>query len=1022
MNSNLDNQIRKIPNRIRSHLMYLFTIIIEQSEAFPSIKAIKGWLLLVFLGFCCIESYGQDLVRGKVINDQGEPIPGVNIIEKGTTNGTISDIDGNYSLIMDPNGILVFSYVGYFQEEQYIEFRSTIDVRLTPEVKTLKEMVVVGYGVQSRTDLTGAVSTVERNEFNPGIINSPDELFQGKIPGIDISKVSGEPGSESFIRIRGANTIRAANHPLIVIDGYPMDITNLDPLGYFDNLTSSNNLAYSPFTFLNPQDIESVDVLKDASAAAIYGSRGSNGVVMITTKKGSAGKGRLSYNGYVGVSQLNTKIRVLTADEFRAGQEEYEFSGNIYSDSISTDWQDEIYQDALTQNHDLSFSGGSDQTRYRASISYSDQDGIVKTSNLRRITGRANIDHLNINNRLSVNFQLVYGQTKHRQTGGYPSAMALYTNPTWPVYDSTGYYYNPEGNLFVQNPVAELELNSNIVTTDKILSNIILGFEIVQGLNARVNLGGERAIAKREYNQDHWVDFRRKATLGETEASSIAFEGYLDYQKGWNNHYFNMLAGYSYQKFNKSEFAIQKSNFTSNEVPFTNVMGSGKKDEGFLSSAETSKLQSVFARLNYNFKGKYLLTINYRLDGSSRFGVNNQYGHFPSFALGWNIGEESLLKNGDFFDVLKLRGSWGITGNQEIPNKISQYTLSPGGFPYPYRAILDASGTYTQGYSYGRAPNPDLKWEETTQWDVGLDFAILNNRISGTLDYFDKRTTDLLLLLPVSNAPTTDAWGNIPGTVINKGIETLLSIFIIRKREISWNAEISFTKLFNTVEDLPGFIPVGYATTGLAQGGPPQRISNGEEIGTFYGRVFEGLDDDGQNIFKTDENGDYVMEVIGQALPRFLWGLTNTVRFKGLDLTIFINGAHNNDVYNNTFNGWLVKRNFLVGNNITPELLASNEAFDNTNEYSSRYIEDGTFMRLHNVTLGYSFNVSKITWLELLRIYITGTNLYTHTKYSGYDPEVNILNYDFNGIPPIGLDYRSYPKPRSILFGINLTF
>jgi iron complex outermembrane receptor protein len=993
-------------------------------------------LLLLILGPGISNVFGQDLVRGKITNDAGETIPGVNIIEKGSTNGTISDLDGNYSLETDPNGILVFSYVGYFPEEEYIEFRSIIDVRLKPEVKTLKEMVVVGYGVQAREDVTGAIYKMDNNEFNPGIINSPDELIQGKIPGVGVAKVSGEPGSESFIRIRGANTLRAGNSPLIVVDGYPMDIVNLDPPGYYDNKVLNlagegdpriNNLAYSPLIFLNPGDIESIDVLKDASATAIYGSRGANGVIMITTKKGSHDKINLSYNSYVSISRVREKIRVLTGDEFRMGQQEFGSEDNIYSDTISTDWQDEVFQDAITHYHDLSFSGGSRQTSYRASISYSDQKGTIRTSELQRFTGRINVHHGSFNNRLILGYQLAYGHIEHRQTSGEAAQMALYTNPTWPVYDSTGNYFYPGPEQFwdynIMNPVAKLELNSNKVTTDKILTNMNAGFELIEGLVARINIGGEKAIANRKINKNSRLDILRTGTIGEKDASSWLFEGFLDFNKGFRDHSIGLLGGYSFQNFNVSGNEYTMKGFESDEVPFTNIMEAGNKlDLGSPSSfSENNKLQSLFARFNYTFRNKYLVTINYRLDGSSRFGKNNQYGNFPSFALGWNVAEESFLENSTVLNVLKLRGSWGITGNQEIPNKITQFSLGLGPNPFNNRAILNNAGVYTQGYGYDRTPNPDLSWEETMQWNVGMDFSLWKNRLSGTFDYYDKKTTNLIYNKAVSNAPTNYAWDNLDGVLTNQGFEGLLSILIINKKNFNWLSSITFSSFNYAVDDLTSFIPVGSNWTN-SNFGPPQRISNEDEIGTFYGKVFLGFDEDGYNVFQYDSDSVIVREAIGRALPSFLYGFNNTFNLGNFDLNIFINASQSNDVYNATFNNAILKSNFLSGRNITPELLENEEAFDNPPAYSSRYIEEGTFIRLGNVTLGYNFNVTQIKWLELLRIYITGTNLYVWTNYTGFDPEANILNYNFNGIPPLGIDDRAYPRPRTLLFGLNVSF
>lgn len=965
----------------------------------PSLNFQLSILIILTLSLYATSIKAQDnkiiSIQGIVTGEDNIPLPGVNIREKGTSNGTITDNNGRYNFEVPDESTLVFSFVGYITEEIPVSSRSVIDIALLPELKTLKELVVVGYGVQEMGKVTGSAFSLANTDFNRGIIVAPEDLYQGKIPGVDVSKLSGEPGSDAFIRIRGANTIRAGNRPLIVIDGYPLDNTSISPpINY-------NDKAYSPLNFLNPEDIASIDVLKDASAAAIYGSRGSNGVLLITTKKGKEGEPKLTYNSYFSHSQLRKKIRVLTGDEFRAGQKEYDFN-DILSDSISTDWQDEIYRNALTQSHDISFSAGTAKTNYRASISYFDQEGIMETTYLKRYTARTNIRHTGINDRLSIDFNFTYGRTDHRQQPGGYSVTALSENPT-----------NPAINDDYWSSLTRLNFYENIVTSNKILSNALLGFKLLQGLNFKMNLGIENSDSERKYNINNPIPSYREGRISENQSGSLLFESYLDYY--WNfggDHDINVLGGYSWQEFEVEQYSFGAKGFSHDLLPFTSILEAGQETTSATSMHEKSKLQSFYGRFNYTYRDKYLLTCNYRLDGSSRFGENNQYGSFPSLGLGWRLNEEGFFSNLPFINSLKLRTSWGINGNQEIPNKLSSYVL---GTSWQNRVILDETGTFVHGYTYERTPNPDLKWEETHQFDVGLDFAFLDHRLKGSLDYFDKRTTDLLFQIPVSNAPTQLMWTNLDATVYNRGFEVNLEGELIRTSNFNWTSSIVFTSIEGKIEDLPSPILVGQNAM--------QILENGEEIGSFYGYTFEGFDENGNNILKTDSLGNPVEEIIGHAMPDFTWGWTNTFQFRDFDFSIFINGAQGNENYNATFNSWLRKQLFPSGGNITPEMLNSEENFENPNVYSSRYIEDASFIRLNYATIGYNFNVSGLSWLSNLRLYVTGSNLWVWTSYRGYDPEVNTLVIDReNGIPPLAVDFSGYPRARSVQVGLNVTF
>ncbi len=952
------------------------------------------------------------MVTGVVTNETKEPLPGVNVVIKNTERGTVTDLNGFFKIMAPQDSILIFRFLGYKSVEEPIQNRIEINVSLEPDITTLSEVVIVGYGSQEIGKITGAATVLNVKDFNNGFIDTPETLFQGKIAGVDVFKFSGEPGAESFIRIRGANTIRASNRPLIVIDGYPMDIVNLDPPG------TENQSVYSPLTFINPNDIESINILKDASAAAIYGSRASNGVILIKTKSGSATRSGLEYRMSMGISQIRKKIDVLSAGSFREEQQKLGLdSANVLP--FNTDWQDEIFQTAWSQSHDIAYSGGDQKTNYRVSLGLMDQQGIIETSSLRRYSIRTNIRHQGIQDRLHLNFNLAYSSIKHRQTNGKEAYQALPANPTYPVVDADGNYFGVEQN-YPYNAVANLHLNDNRVFTDKIISNLISSFDISQNLSLNLNLGFEKALSDREVNKKSHDPTLREGFVGEHRSGSYLIEPYLEYIKQLSNaHYLQLLAGYSWQEFEIKQYGFGASNFDTQILKFTDDLEAGGQKITPTSLHEKSKLQSFYGRLNYSYKDKVLLTVNYRMDGSSRFGENNKYGHFPSAGLGWRLDQEPFLE-GSPMSMFKLRASWGINGNQEFPNKLTGFLL---GTSPADKALLDSSGVPVSGFNFTETPNPNLKWEETRQVDIGFDFGLWEDRFTGTIEYFHKKVTDLLYQVPVSSAPTPLMWTNLDGAIINKGIEFSLSGDVIHAGAFNWHTDLVFTRINNEIEGLPTDQPVGEINSRSIAGVAPQVLRNGEEIGSFYGPVFLGFNQDGSSMYKTDESGIRIEEIIGQALPDLTWGLTNSFSYKGFSLTVFINASQGIEVYDNKFNNYLIKGQFLSGDNITYSLLNNEESYTNNNVYSSRFIKEASFVRVNYLTIGYDFNIHHINWIRQLRVYFTGSNLKVWSSYDGFDPEVNTFRIDAdNGIPTIGIDADAYPRARSFLFGLNITF
>ncbi len=960
-------------------------------------------------------------VRGKITDDAGQALPGVNILEKGTTNGTVSDAEGSFTLtVASGESVLVFSFIGTITQEVTVGTQTDFAIHLVTDAKTLSEVVVIGYGTQEKKDITGAVSSVKSEEFNKGIINSPEQLLQGKVAGVNVTSASGEPGSNQSITIRGAGSVRSGSTPLFVVDGLALD-------------NSSTGGTTNPLNFLNPQDIESIDVLKDASATAIYGARGANGVILITTKKGKSGQPSVTFSTSLGVSTLANKIPVLSADEFRA--KVVEIGGELTDLDGSTDWQKEITRTATTKNYSLTFGGGSDGLTYYASLGMQDQEGILKNNGLKRYTGRINVNQKLLKNKVNLDLNLNATNTlSERPQMDAILGGALSLNPTYPAYDAEG---KPSVFPDVTNPLFQLNSYDDITNTTRIIGNISPSVEIIKGLVYKLNFGVDNSSSDRD------VQYKPSTTpqqIGDLDSYFVnnknsLIENYITYtfNKGVNN--FSVLAGHSYQKIFVQTRRWSIDRFADNGIEPRYNPGLGQeldlvdnKPEG---SAYQNELQSFFGRVNYSFKDKYLLTATVRADGSSKFGANNKYGIFPSFALGWRISEESFMA-GSPVTNLKLRAGWGQTGNQEIPPKITQarFTSSVSGTTsYP----LTPSGTYPAGTTYSRLANPDIQWEVSTQTNVGVDFGFLGGALSGTLDYFYKVSDNILLevIPPDPIQPVSRYWNNVKDmTITNKGLEISLNYQFRNTGDFSYGIGGNITFIDNVVENSPYTV----LTTGNASGsGLTSAVINGylngEPIGTFYMKEFTGIDENGLSVFR-DANGDGLNTeadrvVAGSALPTTLYNFFGNVGYKGFDFNFNFNGVSGNKIYDNTANANFYKARLAKSLNTT--IVAAEfpeESNTNPASVSTRYLKDGAFLRLNNVTLGYNFKPATLGldgWINSLRLSVTGQNLFVITDYDGYDPEVN-TNKNVDDITSYGIDYLGYPKARTIVFGLNVSF
>jgi len=950
----------------------------------------------------------------------GTPLAGATVSVKGGNASTNSDSKGAFTIsVPSSNSTLVVSYVGFVTQEVSVGNNTQLDISLQPSSGDLAQVVVVGYGTQNKRDVTGAVKSVRSEAFNKGIVNTPQELLQGKVSGVNVTSASGEPGGILGITVRGPGGVRTGSTPLFVVDGLPLD--------------NSSTGGGDPLNFINPQDIVSIDVLKDDSATAIYGSRGANGVILITTKRGRAGVSTLGFATSIGVSNIARALPVLTADEFRT--EVPKLGGTLDDMKGSTNWQDEVTRTALTQNHNLTLSGGSDKLTYYASFGAQIQQGVIKKNELNRYSGRFNATQKFLDDRLIMEVNLNVANTKsYRPPVSSILGDAIANNPTYPAY-------LPDGSIAkyqnINNPLIYLELDKELTNITRVIGNITPSFRIIKGLVYKLNFGVDNSSGTRDVDALPNLVPQRDGRLEtyNTVNRNTLIENYLTYSMNKNSHSISALGGHSYQKI-----YLQGRNTSINRFPISPVdpyynPGLGQeltlalnKPGGY---AVINELQSFFGRVIYQYKSKYLATINFRADGSSKFGENNKYGYFPSFSVGWKISEEDFLKS-SVFSNLKLRAGWGKTGNQEIPSKITQaYFTSTVSAATSYQ--LFPTGPYPAGTTYQRLANPDIQWEESTQTDIGLDFGFLNGALSGSVDVFNKESNNILLeVIPADPVqPAGSFWTNVEDMIIvNKGIEFDLDYRQKTGTGVTFNVGGNVTYLTNEVKNSPyTVIPSGSASGSGLTSATINGYINGEPIGTFYLKEFIGFDNNGIGVYSDIDKDGVVTDkdriAAGTALPNLLYSFYGGAAFKGFDVNINFNGVSGNKIYDNTANAYFYKAKLAKNVNTTTAAIEfPQESINNPAPVSTRYLKEGAYFRLNSAVLGYNFNTRALrinNWVSNLRLSITGQNLFVITDYDGYDPEVN-TDRTINGISSYGIDYLSYPKARSIIFGLNVTF
>jgi len=969
----------------------------------------------------------REPVKGTVVAADGTPIAGATVRSLSSKHTTTTNEKGEFTLPAAEGEKLVISFVGYKDQEVTVNGAS-LQVTLAVGDSRLNEVVVVGYGSRTKADVTGALTQLKADNIRQGVNISVDNMLQGKVAGVRIAQSSGEPGAGVDVYIRGVGSVRSGSTPLFVVDGVPLSNDNVSAAGTDVGMGSSD--AKNPLNFLNTSDIETITVLKDASAAAIYGARGSNGVVLITTKRGKKGDPSLTYDMYVGTSKVIKKLKLLNASQYRAAivDPSSDHGGN-------TDWQDAIMRNGFVQNHNLTFTKTTATGGYLASLSHLDQTGIIKNSGFKRTTARLNAEESFFDNkRLTVKMNLTASNIDETgipngSTAGSDGQVLMYAlmaNPTWNVYDSTGNFTNFK-KVQIFNPLYVLSVYDDRTNTFRVLGNMEATLRLLPGLNYRINVGVDKSTSERNTTMyPNITDRTPKGIYNQNNLKSLTtlLEHYLTYNLAIQKHQVEVLGGFSYQKFSFAGTAYNMQNLAAQGTgvpPMYNPGYSGTpgSPSGY---AQENELQSYFGRVNYNYDNRFLFTASIRADGSTRFGENNKYGYFPSFAAGWNLTREKFLENVSVINNLKLRASWGQTGNQEVPNKITQasYSLSTGSGYY-----LDGTNL-VNGVTVNRTANPNLKWELVEQYNIGADFELLKNKLYGSIEYYNKTTKDPILYIPSEPlSPTSMVWKNVNAEIVNKGIEFTLGSQLINRKDLSWTVDVNGATLKNTIKDLPVSQLFSGNISGPGLSGVNANIyKNGYAAGSFFMLKHLGYGKDGKDIFE-DKTGDGIInaddrQIFPGAIPKFNYGLNSQLRYKTLDLGVAFIGQTGGYLFNNTALDLSIN-NLKTDRNTLKKYVDNHADLGNQVVVSSLFLEKSDFLRLSNLRLGNTFKFKQIPWMQSLNIYVSAQNLFTITKYSGYDPLVNTTK-NVDGNQSLGVDYTTYPAIKTFLLGATIKF
>lgn len=971
---------------------------------------VLSFLIVSLIVFTTLNTNAQDIPNIKVSGivsdyESNELIPGVNIIIKGTQTGSVTDINGKYSLEAPKGSTLVFSYIGYENTEVLVSTQQEIDIRLRISVQALDGVVVIGYGSTTKKEVTGSIATVKSDEFNKGTYSNPIGLLQGKVAGLTIAKPNGsDPNAGYNIILRGTNTLTSGQGPLIIIDG----------------------VAGADMRNVSPEEIESMDVLKDGAAAAIYGTRGSNGVIIITTKRAKACAAKVEYTGQFSAQVAPRSVQNLTADEFRSAIELYapDKAGNIYD--ANTDWFKEVTRsNPFSQKHNLAFWGGTDNFSHRTTIYIDQADGLLKNNESNKYLLRTNISQKMLGEILLLDYNISYSVRNYKPANYDIFYQSFIRNPTSSVYDPdneySGGYTRLEG-IDYYNPVAML--NERIregKTTDA-------GGNIRATLNLAKSL---KWINFLSIEQSDWEDMSYKtkyypsilgkggeAEIANGKSQNMQYESTVNFTKSISDHNFQAIAGYSYQEQEANDSYMINSGFDSdlygpNNIAAGSALGVGKAEMG--SYKGSSKLISFFGRIMYNYDERYLTAVSIRREGSSKFGKNNKWGWFPSASLGWRINKEEFMSDARWVNDLKLRVGYGVTGNQEFGNYKSLIMMGIAG-------KIFYNGEWINTYEPTSNPNPDLRWEKKQELNAGFDFSVFDSRISGVLDFYYRTSTDLLYTYNVPYPPYIypELFTNV-GTISNQGVEFTLNAVAVKTNSFEWVTTATFSKNSNKLVKFSNEeFTSKYIETGWLGGAFPLnalRIEEGKPLGTFYGPVWLGLNEDGYDLFKNANPIGKVdpedWEPIGNAYPLFTLGWSNKLTYSDWDMNFSIRaniGGEVLNMYRLYYENWQ-----SLGRNIVHTQLETPE-FVGIGQYSSKYIESATFVKLDNISLGYNLPV-RSRYISKIRFSATAQDVLTITGYKGLDPEVNL-----SGLEP-GIEYLYYyPRTTVVSLGVNVTF
>jgi TonB-linked SusC/RagA family outer membrane protein len=1023
-------------------------------------------------------TYAQQVkVKGQILDaTTNEAVTGANVFFVNEKIGVAADKDGAFAVEVKslPTTVSV-SYIGYKTlEVEVYEYSEPIIILLHEDLHLLDEIVVIGYGTQKRKELTGSVVSISQEALKQPVI-SFDQVLSGAVPGVTVTQNSGQPGASSTIRIRGGNSINGGNEPLFVIDGF---------IVYNDNNNSKTNVGQelsaiggidaniNLLSTINPADIESIEILKDASATAIYGTRGANGVILITTKKGKRGTNSISYQSTAGWSEIAKKPNLLNGPEWWALYKDFNPASIVaqveanggFDPNNTSDWVGEALRKGITQDHQLSISGGDNKGRYAISGNYTSQSGILKNTDYGRYSFRANLDRDVFRNfRIGVNalgshsLQNSLGTYNHdNEVNTWVSI--LRSSPVVPIYNSYGRFnhYNPFADNPEENALSDLLNTSSETKVNRVLGNFFAEYKILPALTAKVNLGADLLGSSQNY-------YAPKDAIGGHKSNGYALKGHktanawqseftLNYDKVIHeNHLLGALFGYTYQRSDIEYSNAISTNFQ-NEATRYHSLQSGTPSTPY-SGAETSVLISYLGRVNYTLRDKYNLTLTFRADGSSRFGPNNHWGYFPAVGLSWNVNDESFLKDFTNLSNLKLRLSAGVTGNQEIPTYLYENTLEPETYSY--------GGTVVVGFAPGiTKPNPDLKWERTAQYNAGIDLGLWQDRVTASFDAYYKKTSDLLLLLPVEKTTGYENTYANAGSVSNKGIEAGLNIHVVKSKYFNWYSGLNGSRNVNEVLNLGGLSEIQpvFSKAGALSTVYPTVVRSGLPLGTFYGYQFAGVVQEGEDVSKVavaswitdpdfqpqpgypkyiDQNGDQTITsedkvVLGNAQADFTLGFNNSFTYKKWDASLYFSASYGNKLYNALENKLNIPyHNYNASASLNDRWRPDNpsEAIPKAYEAStfvmdSRFIEDASYLKLKNLSVGYTvpFRIRGLAQKASARVFITAQNLFTLTRYKGFDPEASRTgdsSYEQSSLYQ-GVDYGAYPSTKTFLLGINL--